>query len=66
MFCIVFSSLISKIRGRNGPGAFIMRDMDVGPDKTEFIWLLNTTLEVEFCLHISILQCGIKVLRFLS
>lgn len=34
----------SVIRGRNGPGGWILRDIPGEPAKTEFIWLLNTTL----------------------
>ena len=54
-FVIILPSFISKIRGRNGPGAFIMRDKGADPNKTEFHWLFNATLEVGFFLHISIL-----------
>lgn len=35
----------SIIRGRNGPGGWVLRDLVGEPSKTEFIWLLNTELK---------------------
>lgn len=34
----------SFVRGYNGPGGWILRDIPGEPNKTEFIWLLNTKL----------------------
>lgn len=35
----------SIIRGHNGPGGWVLRDMVGEPNKTEFVWLLNTELK---------------------
>ena len=34
------------IRAHNGPGGWVMRDIPGEPNKSEFIWLLNTDLKV--------------------
>ena len=51
--------LILKTRGHNGPGAWIMRNMADEPNKTKFIWLLNTELKVECLFIFSLLWHGI-------
>lgn len=35
----------SIIRGTNGPGGWVLREVPNEPNTTEFIWLLNTTLK---------------------
>lgn len=37
---------LTFFRGHNGPGGWILRDIPDEPNKTEFIWLLNTELKV--------------------
>ena len=37
------------LRGHNGPGGFILRNIPDEPDKTEFIWILNTDIKVIVC-----------------
>ena len=40
------SSSSYLLRGTNGPGGWVLRDIPGEPNKTEFIWLLNTKLGV--------------------